>query len=118
MDEEWKSIDGWPGYLVSNHGRVAGRCVEILKPQYRERGGYYPFVDLRKVENGVHMRRCVNIHTLVAEAFLGPRPEDRVVHHKDGNRDNSHIDNLEYVTVAENAVLRGPYSHSRKKETA
>jgi hypothetical protein len=47
-------------------------------------------------------RRIVNVHRLVAEHFLGPLPEGMVVHHKDGNRRNPRLENLEVVTVAEN----------------
>lgn len=42
------------------------------------------------------------IHSLVAEAALGPRPEGLVINHKDGVKHNNHPNNLEYCTIAEN----------------
>lgn len=116
MEEEWRPIKGWKGYFVSNLGRVSGKRVEILKLYHSRRGGDYPFVDLRKVEDGIPMRWCAKIHNLVAEAFLGPRQEGMVVHHIDGNRDNCRVENLEYVTVTQNAILRGFYSYSNRRE--
>ena len=42
------------------------------------------------------------VHHIVAEHFLGDRPSDLVVNHRDGNKLNNHPNNLEYVTIAEN----------------
>ncbi len=42
------------------------------------------------------------VHVLVAEAFLGPKPDGMVVDHKDRNRSNNDISNLRYITQAEN----------------
>ncbi len=51
--------------------------------------------------NAVHMTLLV--HRLVAETFLGPR-EGRTVNHKDGNKRNNAVNNLEYLTAAENTT--------------
>ena len=55
-------------------------------------------------------RDCVNVHNLVAEAFLGRRPTDAEIHHKDHDRANPAEDNLEYkpkpVHKAEHAAER------------
>jgi hypothetical protein len=46
--------------------------------------------------------RSYEIHVLVAKFFIGERPENYVVNHKDGNKLNNRPANLEYVTIAEN----------------
>jgi hypothetical protein len=43
----------------------------------------------------------VRAHVLVAEAFLGPRPEGYQIHHKDEDKGNPNADNLEYLTRSE-----------------
>lgn len=102
MEEVWKSIfDGW--YAVSNFGRVkrvmeshGGRSNFIRKPSINSRG--YANVCL-----GINGRQIVEkIHRLVAEAFIGPKPNGFEVNHKDGNKLNNRVQNLEYVTHAEN----------------
>jgi hypothetical protein len=104
MKEEWKEIPEFDGYFVSSHGRVSGKNVDFLKPQRRSvRGGSYLFVDLRgQDENGNKIRKCIDIHRLVAAAFLGPCPPGNVVHHRDHDRSNPRLDNLEYISIEEN----------------
>jgi len=46
--------------------------------------------------------KSYHIHQLVAKFYLGERPENYVVNHKDGNKLNNKPTNLEYVTIAEN----------------
>jgi hypothetical protein len=41
-------------------------------------------------------------HDLVATEFIGPRPKNIQVNHKDGNKLNNHLSNLEYVTCLQN----------------
>lgn len=102
MTEEWKScFDGY--YSVSNRGRVrrerTGRGTQIgriLKPAKGSRG--YSCVDLY---NGV-THRVINIHRLVAEAFLGPAAADAQVNHLNGVKSDNSVGNLEYVTCSEN----------------
>ena len=48
-------------------------------------------------------RHSASVHRLVAMAFLGEPPSDKVeVNHKDGNKENNAIGNLEWVTRSEN----------------
>lgn len=104
MKEIWKDIPGYEGlYQVSNMGRVKSLnfnrsgLPRILKTKNRQG---YPRVILWK--SGKRHEVCV--HRLVAQAFI-PNPENKpFVNHKDGNRRNNHVDNLEWCTAQENAI--------------
>ena len=92
MQEIWKDIPEYEGlYQVSNLGRVKSK-KKILKPIK----GEYLKVGLSK--NGVQTTKY--IHRLVAETFLGKC--NLQVNHKDENKYNNHLDNLEWVTFKEN----------------
>lgn len=47
-------------------------------------------------------RRGTGVHVLVAEAFFGPPPEGHEVNHKNGDKADNRLENLEYVTKQEN----------------
>src|SRR5579863_7445631 len=96
--EQWADIDEISGYAVSTKGRVMGkRGTNLLAIQTRRDG--YRTVTLYK-DKKTYGRQ---VHRLVALAFL-PNPEKHpVVHHKDGVRSNNCIENLEWVSYAENA---------------
>lgn len=103
--ENWRVIADYPAYAVSDLGRVK-RIVEgrgrgragLVLAWRRSKPGAYPTVAL--AENGVAKNWFV--HRLVAHAFLGPCPDGHEVNHMDGNKQNPALDNLEYVTRAQN----------------
>jgi hypothetical protein len=100
LSEVWVKIPGWgEKYQVSNMGRVRstawGKC-EIMSLTIKDTG--YPQSSFRHEGK----QKKVTVHTLVALMFLGPRPENLVINHKDGNKLNNTPENLEYVTVQEN----------------
>lgn len=94
-NEIWKPVH--EHYEVSNLGRV--KYVNILDGSYK--GCPYHRVSFA---SGVHGRnpKCMMTHTLVALAFIGKRPDGLVINHIDGNKHNNRVQNLEYITQAEN----------------
>ncbi len=102
MKEEWKPF-GDGNYAVSNLGRVKrltegrrtypGRLMKLVKLKI----GYY---SVAPTVNGKN--KTVLVHSLVAEAFIGPRPEGKEVNHKDGDKTNNCVENLEYVSHKQN----------------
>jgi hypothetical protein len=104
MVECWKPVLGYMAfYAVSDRGRVrriAGGCGarvgRVLRPVNSAKG--YPRVELHR-----HGRRkSRTVHSLVAEAFLGPRPSGLQVNHKNGIKTDNRPGNLEYVTQCVN----------------
>lgn len=56
------------------------------------------------------------VHTLVAETFIGPRPEGQQVRHLDGVRWNNNAWNLEYGTAVQNASDRNYHGNTKRGE--
>ena len=114
--ETFKQILGFPNYLVSNFGRVKtkSRSVKynhsvtrnehfriteerLLKLYYNNRTGY-KFVQLRVGGKAFNK----TIHRLVTECFLPYEHGKHFVNHKDGNKHNNTVDNLEWCTNSYN----------------
>lgn len=95
---EWKKIKDCEDYEVSNTGLVRSlRTNIILKPKFDRYG--YPCCN---IFSKTRRKISTTIHRLVAKAFI-PNPENKPqVNHKDGNKLNNHVDNLEWVTNREN----------------
>lgn len=105
--ESWRSIAGFESlYEVSDLGRVRslrGRHGKgaVLRPKIPDDPRQYPAVSLHK--DGARCRR--NVHALVAEAFLPPKPSpEHEVRHYDGYNGNSRADNLLWGTRVDNAA--------------
>lgn len=92
MKEEWRDIVDYEGlYQVSNLGRVRSLITNKILKQQKDKNGYL-FVGIRK--NG--KRKFKKIHRLVAEAFLDNPNNLPEVNHKDENKTNNVVSNLEY----------------------
>lgn len=101
--ENWKDVVGYEEYfMISSKGRIySKRSSKILK-QTVGKTGYFTLATRIGGRKGLAV--CFKIHRLVAEAFI-PVPEGKVeVNHKDGNKLNNSVDNLEWVTRSENAL--------------
>ena len=90
-------------YSVSDQGSIrrerrgpGTRPGFMLKPR-RDKDGYGTVVLWKN-----NVPKYCKIHALVLAAFLGPKPKGKETNHKDGIKLNNHLENLEYVTPAEN----------------
>jgi hypothetical protein len=96
--EEWRHIRGYDAYQVSRSGLVRSlkRGMKLLA-QFKGHRGY---LRVNLYRNG-HPKHHL-VHRLVAAAWLGPIPLDMQVNHRDGNRTNNDLSNLEIVTAEQN----------------
>lgn len=106
MNEIWKDIDGYEGfYQISNFGRVKSFCqpTQFHKPKEH-------LLKLTVANNGYQQvtlykntkRKKFLVHRLVASAFI-PNPNNYPhINHKDENKLNNSVDNLEWCTALYN----------------
>ncbi len=102
--EEWRDIEGYPGYHVSSLGRVLGISGKILRQS--PGGNQYLCVSLCKNKKASTKK----VHHLVAAAFIGRRPHGLDCCHLSGIKTDNTPTNLEYVTRKENmshTILHG-----------
>ena len=122
MSEVWKPCPSWPGYEASSLGRI--RSVDqvlinslgyarnwkgrVRSPHYNSEG--YAHLIIRG--------KTAKVCWMVADAFIGPRPEGQVVRHGPGGSSDDRPENLCYGTQAENigdSVAAGTHRNVRKE---
>lgn len=109
--EYWKMIPGYEGqYMVSSWGRVKSfnyfntKKEHLLTP-HKNQNGYLSAQLCKKGKT-----KLILIHRLVALAFI-PNPDNLpVINHKDENKTNNRMDNLEWCTYSHNS------KHGNRKE--
>ena len=109
--EVWRDIENYESlYQVSNLGNIRSKdrvvkcwynntktmSGKIIKPILLRDG--YLYVHLYKNTK----RKDYAIHRIVANAFIENPKHKEEVNHKDGNKQNNSVDNLEWVTPKEN----------------
>lgn len=125
-DEQWRPVPGYEGfYEVSDRGNVRGldRIVDVKGQGKRKLRGRtlskavsntgYLAVSLRK--NGTH--KTILVQYLVADAFLGPRPDGMQLCHNNGNHVDNRAENLRWDTRSGNMLDRQIHGtdHQRNK---
>jgi hypothetical protein len=113
VQERWLPVEGFPGYEVSDFGRVrsfwrsrgghGGQVISatpqrILKGHLNRNG--YRIVTLHSEER-LH---CLTVHRIVLEAFVGPRPPGGCCRHLDGIKTRNRLTNLAWGTYRENTL--------------
>jgi len=103
--EEWRPVPGFEGlYEISSHGNVAavrrqGTKGGVLRASPHDAG--YRMVHLY-LTNGKWL--TAYIHRLVALAFIGEPGPEQVINHINGNKADNRVENLEWVSQAENGL--------------
>jgi hypothetical protein len=103
----WKQIQNYDTYSVSNTGDIKNNTTGRILKYYIRNG--YKSVSLSKGNK----KKTFNIHNVVTDHFLHKTPRGYVVNHKDENKLNNHLDNLDIVTYKENTQ----YSSTSKRTT-
>lgn len=117
MEEIWKDIEGYEGfYQVSNLGRIKSleKNIKRISPKGNEYTVKYPEKMLKQYGNhrgylitqlskSGKSESCL-VHRIVAQAFI-PNYEDKAqINHKNCNKQDNRIENLEWVTNNENRL--------------
>jgi hypothetical protein len=113
----YKEVPGFPGYRVGDDGSVWS-----CKPR-NGRGGLLPTwrrlkcrISRRYLCVGIRgpdgVKRVHTVHSLVLEAFVGPRPDGLWALHRDDNRADNTLPNLYWGTPSDNAIDRRENGHS------
>lgn len=98
MKEEWRTISVCDRYEVSNFGNIRRADNKKARNPSTFNTGR------RMIGFGINGKISnFSVYSLVCEAFIGPRPAGAVINHKDGNKTNDRLDNLEYVSQRENS---------------
>jgi hypothetical protein len=126
--EQWQMVGGFPGYAVSNRGRV------LSLPRYIEQSGLHggtpcnkgPKLLRPRIAGAGYLqvvlycegkRFAKYVHVLVAAAFCPLNGTRQEVNHIDGNKGNNRADNLEWASRIENmrhAVKTGAFDGLRE----
>ncbi|ARM69191.1 HNH homing endonuclease [Staphylococcus phage vB_Sau_Clo6] len=121
MKEEWKDIEGYENsYMISNYGRVKAK-EKLIKRSNHTMKRKEKILSLNNNGNGymvVHLyenkkRKSITVHRLVATHFLPNTDNLPCINHKDENKENNRVDNLEWCTQSYNNM----YGNRSKKES-
>ena len=100
-NEQWRQVDGYANYYVSNCGRVKNITTEMILKQRLNRTGYY-IIDLHKFGN----KKTYETHRLVALAFIDNNENCLCVDHKNNDKRNNTVKNLRWCTTQQNNMNR------------
>jgi len=123
--EQWKDIEGWTGYQISSEGRVKSlnrhieqldRTGDTIKVWHKgqiikSHPNWAGYILTNLTRKGKTTK--IAVHRLVAKSFILNPYNKKTVNHKDGNKANNRVTNLEWATLSEN--IQHAYDTGLKK---
>lgn len=97
MKEIWKDIPDYDGYQASNLGRLRSLKSNKILSQI-DNGNGYLYVTL----SNKGKRKNEYVHRLIAKTFIKNYEKNKVINHKNYNKKDNYVNNIECVTQKEN----------------
>lgn len=114
--EQWKTIKEFDNYEISNEGRVRNKTTQYILKGRKSKSGYFQ-VSIKEEKSGKFKNQY--IHRLVAIHFIDNKENKKEVNHKNGDKLDNNISNLEWVTPSENQkhrqIILGKTKTSQKR---
>lgn len=101
--EVWKDVIGYEGlYSISNYGNVKSLQYHGIKREKIMKIGRFKsgYLNIGLYNKGKY--KLLRVHRLVYETFVGKIPNGMTVNHKDENKENNKLENLELLSVKDN----------------
>lgn len=98
LEEDWKIIDGYSRYMISNRGRVKSLISNTILRPMNTGNGYFQV----KLFSDKKIANRKSIHRLVAQYFIPNSNDLPCVNHKDEDKSNNCVENLEWCTYKDN----------------
>jgi len=103
----WIPILNYKNYSVSNYGTIKNNSTNRILKYYIRNG--YPSITLSKDNK----KKTFNIHTIVARHFLETPIGQMVVNHKNENKIDNRLENLEYLSYSDNTKYSATSKRSK-----
>jgi len=105
-NEIMKPCPSWPGYYADQEGRVFSDKPIRMSKQPGQLHELKPSIDLNGYPSCClsikNFHKSIRVHTMVLDAFVGPRPVEKECRHLDGNRQNNRLENIRWGTMTDN----------------
>lgn len=97
VEEQWRDCAEHANYEVSSFGRIRNKTTLLIREQVKSKNGYMTVMFVLNGKNTLFY-----VHRLVASAFIDNPENYDTVNHKDHNRQNNCVWNLEWCSIKEN----------------
>jgi hypothetical protein len=112
-NEDWRQVPEHLIYLASECGRIVSVSIST---------GMYSFVPYYLMDGRSYVSLCKDgkfhsmpVSHVILESFGYPRPEEYVAHHKDFDRTNDFLYNLEWLSRGDHLIIHDPLNRRKRK---